>query len=182
MARLLHVLTFILLPAGPALAQDMPLSQILLAGEEWKAVTAAERPSPPPPVVLDAVSEARLRQPTCTVRTGHTLYAGYPQSQALIAFTLGTDNVPRHPAPYCPLRRKPGSPGVDVTALTVDRDGRIYAATNLGIQVFDPTGRLCGVLTTPPGRVEQMAFENDQLTLWIGPVKYTRRLNTHAAP
>ena len=27
------------------------------------------------------------------------------------------------------------------------RDGRIYAATEIGVQVFDPTGRLCGVLT-----------------------------------
>jgi hypothetical protein len=178
MARLLLIVMFIFLPAGPALAQDMPLSQILLAGEDWKTVKAAEKPSPPPPLVLDAVSDARLRQPTCTVRTGHTLYAGYPQSRALIAFTVGADNVPRHPAPYCPLRRKPGSAGVDVTALTLDRDGRIYAATSVGVQVFDPTGRLCGVLTTPPGRVDQMAFENDQLTLWIGDRKYTRRLNT----
>lgn len=160
------------------MAQDMPLGQLLLRGEQWKKVPASEKPSPPPPVILEAISDPRLRQPTCTVRTGHTLYAGYPQSRALVAFTVGADNVPRHPAPYCPLRVKPGSPGVDVTALTVDREGRLYAATSLGIQVFDPTGRLCGVLTTPAGRVDVLAFENDQLTLWIGEQKYTRRLNT----
>ena len=66
-----------------------------------------------------------------------------------------------------------------VTGLVVDRDGRIYAATDIGVQVFDPTGRLCGVLTpAAPGRPEFLAFEGDKLTHWIGDTKYERKLNT----
>jgi enterochelin esterase family protein len=30
-----------------------------------------------------------------------------------------------------------------------DEQGRYYVATTLGVQVFDPTGRLCGVITRP---------------------------------
>jgi enterochelin esterase family protein len=30
--------------------------------------------------------------------------------------------------------------------MTTDEQGRFYVTTALGIQVFDPTGRLCGVL------------------------------------
>ena len=30
--------------------------------------------------------------------------------------------------------------------MTTDVQGRTYVTTSLGIQVFDPTGRLCGVL------------------------------------
>lgn len=33
--------------------------------------------------------------------------------------------------------------------MTSDTIGRFYVATALGVQVFDPTGRLCGVLTKP---------------------------------
>jgi sugar lactone lactonase YvrE len=33
--------------------------------------------------------------------------------------------------------------------MTMDEQGRYYVATALGVQVFDPTGRLCGVLPKP---------------------------------
>lgn len=33
--------------------------------------------------------------------------------------------------------------------MTVDKMGRFYVTSALGIQVFDPTGRLCGVLPQP---------------------------------
>jgi enterochelin esterase family protein len=75
-----------------------------------------------------------------------------------------------------------GKDGINVTGLATDTDGRIYAATEIGVQVFDPIGRLCGVMTpAAPGRPESMAFEGEQLTLWIGDVKYTRKLNATGA-
>jgi sugar lactone lactonase YvrE len=81
--------------------------------------------------------------------------------------------------PYCSLRVPRGKEMIAVTGLAADEDGRIYAATEIGVQVFDPTGRLCGVLTpAAPGRPELMAFEGDQLTLWVGDTKYARKLNT----
>jgi gluconolactonase len=85
-------------------------------------------------------------------------------------------------APYCPLRLTHKKGGIAVTGLITDHDGRIYAATELGVQVFDPTGRLCGVLTPAArGRPDHMAFEGDHLTMWIGNTKYTRKLNTLGA-
>ncbi|HEX6985259.1 MAG TPA: SMP-30/gluconolactonase/LRE family protein, partial [Planctomycetaceae bacterium] len=33
--------------------------------------------------------------------------------------------------------------------MTVDADGRLYVATAVGIQVFDPTGRPCGTILRP---------------------------------
>jgi enterochelin esterase family protein len=33
--------------------------------------------------------------------------------------------------------------------MAVDRVGRYYVTSALGVQVFDPTGRLCGVLSKP---------------------------------
>ena len=53
------------------------------------------------------------------------------------------------------------------------------AATPSGIQVFDPTGRLCSELLWPArSEPAHIAFEGDRLTVWTGSEKYTRKLNT----
>lgn len=41
-------------------------------------------------------------------------------------------------------QQRPGSDG-----MTVDSDGRLYVATHAGVQMFDPTGRLGGVIAKP---------------------------------
>jgi enterochelin esterase family protein len=33
--------------------------------------------------------------------------------------------------------------------MTSDAQGRYYVSSHLGVQVFDPTGRMCGVLPNP---------------------------------
>lgn len=50
---------------------------------------------------------------------------------------------------YGPLVVPPGrdTPGSD--GMTVDKDGRLYATTASGLQMFDPTGRLGGVIHKP---------------------------------
>ena len=45
-----------------------------------------------------------------------------------------------------PFKKESGGDG-----MTSDETGRFYVATALGVQVFDPTGRLCGVVPGPPG-------------------------------
>ncbi len=46
-----------------------------------------------------------------------------------------------NPPPYQPAARGDG--------MTTDKEGRYYVTTALGLQVFDPTGRLCGVVDKP---------------------------------
>ena len=45
-----------------------------------------------------------------------------------------------------PLKKESGGDG-----MTSDESGRYFVATALGVQVFDPTGRLCGVVPGPEG-------------------------------
>ena len=45
-----------------------------------------------------------------------------------------------------PFKKESGGDG-----MTSDEAGRYFVATALGVQVFDPTGRLCGVVPGPPG-------------------------------
>lgn len=49
---------------------------------------------------------------------------------------------------YYSLRTRPGEK-MTVTAMTMDAGYLLYACTPLGIQVFDPTGRLSGVIAAP---------------------------------
>jgi enterochelin esterase family protein len=65
--------------------------------------------------------------------------------------------------------------------MTLDKANRIYAATALGVQVFDPTGRLCGVLLQPdfPRFASSIAFAGtDKSTLYalVGQSLYTRKI------
>lgn len=77
---------------------------------------------------------------------GGTLYVGDAEGKFIWAFVR--DGV-KTGQPYCPLRMPRGAKASGVTALATDTDGRVYAVTPLGVQIFDPTGRLCGVLTKP---------------------------------
>src|SRR5262249_53332424 len=53
---------------------------------------------------------------------------------------------------YGPLQVPPGQsmPGVD--GMTVDTAGRVYVTSSLGLQFFDPTGRLAGTIPKPQRR------------------------------
>lgn len=49
---------------------------------------------------------------------------------------------------YYSLRTRPNEK-MHVTAMTIDAGNLLYACTPLGVQVFDPTGRLSGVIPAP---------------------------------
>jgi hypothetical protein len=179
--RILAILALFSVATAPAAAQDMPLSQILIAGEGWKKV---DRPGEKPPRLGDfpLPGDPLVAEVTYSP-DGGTMFAAVPGQGFLFAAPARADgNVVVPLTSYAPLRTRHGEKSIAVTGLEVDRDGRIYAATDIGVQVFDPTGRLCGVLTpAAPGKPEHLAFEGDKLTLWIGETKYTRKLNTQGA-
>lgn len=164
MNRAVLTAAVLLFLAPAAVAQDMPLSQILIDGEGWKKV---EKPA----------TTAYLVAALTHSPDGSTTFRWNPSSGRYIEARQTGGDEPGPFAPYCPLR--PGPDGkVEVSSLTADKDGRIYAATPIGVQVFDPTGRLCGVVAGPPGRPDVVAFEGDRLIVWVGGTKYARKLKT----
>lgn len=50
---------------------------------------------------------------------------------------------------YAPLRLDTSNPHPGADGLTVDANGRLYVATRAGLQMFDPTGRMGGVILKP---------------------------------
>jgi hypothetical protein len=167
MKRFPLALVTALLAVATAAAQDMPLSQVLIDGEGWKKVEESGGRGPGEMVATHSPD-------------GSTVFRWSPESGRFLAAKQAGTTQPF--APYAPLRTRRGQKSIEVTGLTTDKDGRVYAATGIGVQVFDPTGRLCGVLTpAAPGRPENLAFEGDRLTLWVGDTKYARKLRTAGA-
>jgi hypothetical protein len=173
----------LLFVAAPAFAQDMPLSMFLLDGEGWKKSTNQPPPLPQPRRPLDITGH----QPRAIELSpdGGTVFAEHPGGRAVWAYRVGENGELTGGEPYCPLRRREGQKELAVTGLTVDTAGRVYAATPDGVQVFDPTGRLCGVLTLPAtgdtGHVRWTGVKKNLLTLRVGGVWYVRKLSATGA-
>jgi sugar lactone lactonase YvrE len=63
--------------------------------------------------------------------------------------------------------------------LRVDRDGRLYVATRMGIQVCDQAGRVNCIIPTPNGRISNLTFGGanfDTLFATCGDRVYKRKV------
>jgi gluconolactonase len=72
--------------------------------------------------------------------------------------------------------------GVD--GIRVDRDGRLYSATDMGIQVSDPAGRVSCIIPTPNGDIANLCFGGPQFDTIYATCRdhvYKRRVKTHGA-
>ena len=68
--------------------------------------------------------------------------------------------------------------------MKVDRDGRLYVATRLGLQVCDQAGRVNCIIPTPNGRVSNLCFggpEFDVLYATCGDRVYKRKVKVKGA-
>lgn len=86
-------------------------------------------------------------------RDGGTLVLGPRQGKHLWALRVEKDGSLKYKEAYYELRVPPYKDATGVYGLTRDGAGRIYAATDLGVQVFDTSGRLSGVLPLPGGAI-----------------------------
>jgi gluconolactonase len=72
--------------------------------------------------------------------------------------------------------------GVD--GIRVDRDGKLYCATDMGIQVCDPAGRVTCIIPTPNGHIANLCFGGPQFDTIYATCRdrvYKRRVKTHGA-
>jgi sugar lactone lactonase YvrE len=110
---------------------------------------------------------------------GRRLVVGDADGKHLWAFRVEKEGDLTAGDRYYALRVKRGQTKSGVSALTVDDKGRLYAGTPLGVQVFDPTGRLCGVLLKPsaadPTAIAFGGPERDLLFVAHGAEVYVRK-------
>jgi len=68
--------------------------------------------------------------------------------------------------------------------LCVDRDGRLYVATRMGVQVCDQAGRVNCILPLPSGQVTSLTFggtDQDTLFATCGDKVFKRKLKVKGA-
>jgi hypothetical protein len=176
----------LLLAVSFAGAQDMPLHEIIKPGETWhehdEQMPGVEKAPQLKPGGLP------VKEPTCAAIAlgGSTLLVADAADRYVWAFRIEKEGSFGPGDRYIRLRvsaddrrrriTPPEAYRADPSALAVDAADRTYVATNLGIQVFDPTGRLCGVFTAPPGRVTGLAFDGDRLFARVGDRVYVRKM------
>jgi enterochelin esterase family protein len=78
-----------------------------------------------------------------------TLVVGHTGGRYLWTYRIDKDGALSARERYYTLRKSSVRTTAKSTGLTVDTKGRVYAPSPEGVQVFDPTGRLCGVLARP---------------------------------
>jgi enterochelin esterase-like enzyme/sugar lactone lactonase YvrE len=77
------------------------------------------------------------------------LYVADRRRQLITSFQVGRDGTPTLEQPYFHLHLPDDADGSGVGGLCVDTAGRLYAATPMGIQVFDQAGRVNGIIAPP---------------------------------
>lgn len=84
-------------------------------------------------------------------------------------------------SPYMTMQTLTGKDSAGGDGMTTEEKGRYFVTTDLGIQIFDPTGRLSGIIAKPvaDGKVVSVEFagkDHDQLFVAAGDKIFSRKL------
>ena len=111
-----------------------------------------------------------------------TLVVADTLGQFLWTFRVEADGSLKYREPYYAVRLTAGREGSGADGLSVDSAGRLYAATYAGLQVWDPTGRSCGVILKPqPAFLSNVVFAGPKLdTLYVTSTDKVFRRKTQA--
>lgn len=113
------------------------------------------------------------------------LYAADSRSHWVYSYRVQTDGSLEFKQRFYWLHVPDTADWSDADGLRVDRDGRLYVATRMGIQIGDQTGRVNAILPTPNGKVSNLSFGGEKLdTLFAtcGDKVYKRKLKVTGAP
>lgn len=205
-------LALFVVQAGRLHAQDISLSMILVNGDGWKQVTKEPVPKfPSPKEVSSPLATFQIKgdtiqvrhttdsntkiamlalpgfvEPTCVTLwpDGGQLVIGDKKGAWLWAVRIEADGLFGPSDRYYSLRHNPKK-NMPVRAMVMDAGFLLYACTPQGVQVFDPTGRLSGVIL-PPAKEPLTAINiggPDGHTLYVlcGSKIYGRRIQGKAA-
>lgn len=100
----------------------------------------------------------------------------------LWTFRIEADGSLAFKQPYYTLRMVAGRTDSGADGMTVDTRGRLYVATRAGLQIFDPTGRMSGVLLLPQAKkLSNVTFAGPELsTLYVTSTDKVYRRKTRA--
>ena len=101
------------------------------------------------------------------------------RSHWVYSYQVQADGSLAHKQKYCHLHEPDTADDSGADGIRCDRDGRIWVATRLGLQICDQPGRVTCIIPTPNGRVSNLTFGGEQFdTLYCtcGDRVYSRKV------
>lgn len=112
------------------------------------------------------------------------LYVADYRSHWIYSYQIKPDGTLANKQRYYWLHQADADDQSNADGIRCDRDGRLYVASRLGIQICDQAGRVNAILTTPNRRVANIVFGGakfDTLFATCGDKVYKRKLNAVGA-
>ncbi|HYD83157.1 MAG TPA: SMP-30/gluconolactonase/LRE family protein, partial [Opitutus sp.] len=91
------------------------------------------------------------------------LYVADYRSHWVYSYQIQPDGTLAHKQRFCWLHTPDTDDEAFTDGLKVDREGRLYVTTRLGIQVCDTSGRVQAIIPTPNGKITNLAFVGEHL-------------------
>lgn len=112
------------------------------------------------------------------------LYVADYKSHWVYSYQVQPDGSLKHKQKYYHIHAPDTADDAGADGIRVDRDGRLYVATRLGIQVCDQAGRVNCIIPTPNNRVANLCFGGekfDTIFATCGPRVYSRKVKVQGA-
>jgi hypothetical protein len=109
------------------------------------------------------------------------LYVADAASKWVYSYQVQTDGSIKHGQKYYHLHVPDDADDAGAGGMQVDRDGRLYVATRMGVQVCDQAGRVNAIIPTPAGAASDICFggpERNVLYAACGDAVYKRKVKT----
>ena len=94
------------------------------------------------------------------------LYVADSRSHWVYSYSIAADGTLANKQRYDHLHVPDTADDSGADGMRVDRDGRLWVATRMGLQVCDQAGRVNVIIPTPSGRVSNLAFGGPELD-WV---------------
>ncbi|MDB5120119.1 MAG: SMP-30/Gluconolaconase/LRE-like region-containing protein [Sphingobacteriales bacterium] len=193
-----QVLCYDLNDKETVIANDIPGNDLVVAQNGNIYVTAPEGPEKPGKLYLVRPNgekinvDVGLKYPNGLALTPDQtqLYVTESTSHWVWAYQIQPDGTLAYKQRFCWLYAPDISDNSWSDGIKCDRQGRIYVATNMGIQVIDQAGRVNVIMPLPAGQPSNLCFggrEFDTLYVTCGNKIFSRKLrvkgvNTFESP
>ena len=112
------------------------------------------------------------------------LYVADSRTHWVYSYQVQPDGTLKHKQKYFHLHAPDTADDSGADGVRVDRDGRVYVATRLGLQVCDQPGRVNCIIPTPNGKVSNLTFGGekfDTIYATCGDKVYKRKVKVQGA-
>jgi gluconolactonase len=112
------------------------------------------------------------------------LYVADYRSHWIYSFQIQADGTLANKQRYYWLHQPDTIDQSSADGMKVDREGRLYVATALGVQICDQPGRVNAIIPTPNGKITNLTFGGEKFDILYATCAekvYCRKLNTTGA-